>query len=280
MRHWIGIRRAHCFSPASVERDEAVFAAVCGRLEKSGYRVACYNEEDHITIPLSAEGCFSMARSEKVLNLLAHYEQDGGRVLNAVEGVRNCRREVWTTLFSKAGIPQPSTCCLDVDQAADIHIDFELGAYWMKRSDACSQKAADVCLVTNSDEFRRALQTMKQAGLKKVVMSAHVAGDLVKFYGVSGTSFFYTCYPTLNGETGKFGWEKANGMPRKYTFNRDALQQCCEQAACLTGLTVYGGDCIVDEKGCFWLIDWNDWPSFSPCLEAAAEAIAMRLLTK
>ena len=40
------------------------------------------------------------------------------------------------------------------------------------------------------------------------------------------------------------------------------------------GLKVYGGDCIVDETGHFYMIDFNDWPSFSRCREEAATAIA------
>ena len=40
---------------------------------------------------------------------------------------------------------------------------------------------------------------------------------------------------------------------------------------------VYGGECIVDEEGTIRLIDFNDWPSFAPCREAAAPHIARRI---
>lgn len=46
------------------------------------------------------------------------------------------------------------------------------------------------------------------------------------------------------------------------------------QAATALGLEVFGGDCIVDESGGCHLIDLNDWPSYAPCRQAAAEAIA------
>ena len=41
-----------------------------------------------------------------------------------------------------------------------------------------------------------------------------------------------------------------------------------------TGITVFGGDCIITPDGKINIIDLNDWPSFSPCAEEASEAIA------
>jgi len=42
---------------------------------------------------------------------------------------------------------------------------------------------------------------------------------------------------------------------------------------------VYGGDAIVQADGSFYIIDFNDWPSFSPCVNAAAEAISQLILS-
>ena len=41
----------------------------------------------------------------------------------------------------------------------------------------------------------------------------------------------------------------------------------------IIGIDVYGGDGIVRDDGTFAIIDFNDWPSFSPCVEEAAEQI-------
>ena len=38
---------------------------------------------------------------------------------------------------------------------------------------------------------------------------------------------------------------------------------------------MYGGDAIVTSDGDFYIIDFNDWPSFASCREAAAEAIVV-----
>ena len=46
------------------------------------------------------------------------------------------------------------------------------------------------------------------------------------------------------------------------------------EAAAAAGLDVFGGDVIVSPAGELTLIDLNDWPSFAPCRERAAYAIA------
>ena len=114
---------------------------------------------------------------------------------------------------------------------------------------------------------------MQQRGITDYLVSAHVVGDLVKFYGVLGTGFFHVCYPTDEGRS-KFGMEAHNGPARHYPFSREALQQEAERLAAAVGIEVYGGDCIVKSDGTFCFIDFNDWPSFSPCREQAADAIA------
>ena len=44
--------------------------------------------------------------------------------------------------------------------------------------------------------------------------------------------------------------------------------------AAAVGLDIFGGDVIVSPAGELTLIDLNDWPSFAPCRERAAYAIA------
>ena len=51
-----------------------------------------------------------------------------------------------------------------------------------------------------------------------------------------------------------------------------------ERLSELTDVRVYGGDCIVTPEGSLAIIDFNDWPSFAPCREEAARAIAARAI--
>jgi len=41
----------------------------------------------------------------------------------------------------------------------------------------------------------------------------------------------------------------------------------------LVGIDVFGGDAIIDSNGKFYIIDFNDWPSFSRCRDEAAKEI-------
>lgn len=59
-----------------------------------------------------------------------------------------------------------------------------------------------------------------------------------------------------------------------YPEGMDNLRHEAERLAAIIGIDVYGGDCIVCADGTFAIIDFNDWPSFSPCVEEAAEHIA------
>ena len=49
-------------------------------------------------------------------------------------------------------------------------------------------------------------------------------------------------------------------------------------AAKSIGLKIYGGDCIVDSEGRIYLIDLNDFPSFSSVREEAAREIALSIM--
>ena len=51
------------------------------------------------------------------------------------------------------------------------------------------------------------------------------------------------------------------------------MQHEVQRLAAAVGVDVYGGDAIIRADGSFCLIDFNDWPSFSRCRDAAADAI-------
>ena len=93
----------------------------------------------------------------------------------------------------------------------------------------------------------------------------HVAGDLIKCYAVQGTDFFrwYTVGESL-----------------QIPFDERALERMMRKAADMIQLDVYGGDCIIRPDGQPVLIDLNDWPSFSPCRDEAAQAITKRIVQR
>lgn len=253
----LAVQRAERFSPNSVENDRAILAAVAGELCARGHEVETVPEEELSRCGFPYGAVLTMGRLPQTLDRLACLE--GVRVVNTPEGVRNCARLRLETLMRRIGTPMPP------EEGPD--------GYWLKRGDATAQTRGDVQYAANREELAARIRELQGRGISQYVVSAHVRGDLVKFYGVGGTGFFRYYYPTDDGQS-KFGDERRNGTARHYPFDAAGLQARIEQLAAVAGVAVYGGDCIVREDGSYCVIDFNDWPSFSRCRAEAARAIA------
>lgn len=269
----ISIYRAERYSPNSVERDKAIMDAVCEKLS-TRYNIYKTREEDietegmplmlrladanqpHSGAPLLV---LSMARSRKMLDILTQMEAEGARVINRAQAVLNATRIVIDRMMRENDIP-----------CAPLHGDH---GWWIKRGDEAAQEKGDVRFAADDRERDATIEEFHKRGITDIVTTAHVRGDLVKFYGVTGTAFFHTTYPT-DGGFSKFGDETRNGTSRHTPFDIAALHGDASRLAQLTGIEVYGGDCIVRPDGSYAIIDFNDWPSFSVCRHDAAEAIA------
>ena len=247
------IQRAERFSPNSVDKDRAILDAVGARLLVAGHEVEVVSEEQ----PFCTDGydcIYSMGRLPETLA-----ELEDTNAINSSKGIANCARCRLEEIMRKMGTPMAP----------------QEGAhgYWIKRGDAAAQSKGDVQFAATKAELEQKKAEFARRGICKYTVSAHVPGDLIKFYGVAGTGFFRYYYPTDDGES-KFGDEQRNGAAHHYPFEVNKLQQGAETLAETVGIKVYGGDCIVDEDGHYYLIDFNDWPSFSRCREEAATAIA------
>ena len=257
----LAVLRAERFSPNSVEKDRAIMMAVVNRLGTKGWQTEVVGEESlgaWKTEGSAPDVVLSMGRLPETLR----WQRGLGSattVVNRPEGVERCARSVLAALMSEAGTPVPPS-------RGDR-------GYWLKRGDAAAQERGDVRFARDEEELKNEIDEFRRRGIADYVVSAHVEGDLVKFYGVRGTGFFRYFYPTDDGDT-KFGDEARNGRARHYRFSTIDLQRASERLAAVVGIDVYGGDCIVREDGSYCIIDFNDWPSFSRCREEAAEAIA------
>ena len=275
MLHILGVSRSPRFSPNSADRDAALFAAVVSRLRRWGHEVSIISEDLFVSVDLqSFDVVFSMARSRYVVDSLSEAETEGGLcVVNSARALASATRAKLMQAFEAAGVPQPAFCTLAADPAAADAVPFSF-PYWLKRSEACAQTPADVVYVENREAAVEALGQFAARGVGEVVAVRHAEGDLVKFYGVAGTDFFRCSYPTAEGGFSKFGLEEHNGRPQGYAFDEAGLKLLAGRAAEASGFSVYGGDAVVRPDGTFALIDFNDWPSFSPCRREAAKAIA------
>lgn len=247
------IQRAERFSPNSVAKDRAILEAVGNRLQAAGHTITLVSEQE----PFDASAfdrVFTMGRLPETLERLRQ-----APAINSAAGIANCARCRLAEIMARIGTPVPPQ--------EGPH------GYWLKRGDAAAQEKGDVQYAATRAELDARIAAFQARGITAYTVSAHLPGDLVKFYGVAGTGFFRYYYPTDDGDT-KFDDEQRNGTARHYPFVVEALQHTAEQLARAVGIQVYGGDAIISDDGSYHLIDFNDWPSFSRCRDEAAEAIA------
>ncbi|MGD9772256.1 MAG: hypothetical protein AB7V54_10895 [Parabacteroides sp.] len=270
-----GIVRGNCYSPNHVGNDAAVFNETIRHLELAGYEVTTYTEEDVLNREVLEPVIFTMARSKEVVEKLKEYENRGAVVVNSGYGISNCTREQMTRLLVDNNIPHPRSI---ITPTKDHHIAQRLKEEgmdncWIKRGDFHAIHREDVTYVRHIEEAEGILSEYALRGIPNAVINDHLAGDLVKFYGVAGSDFFYWFYP-FNMNHSKFGHEQINGKATGIAFSVEDMHAICERSAQVLKVKIYGGDCIISPEGEIRIIDFNDWPSFAPCRDQAAPHIA------
>jgi hypothetical protein len=223
---------------------------------------------------------FSMARDKTTIRRLKQLEEEGAVIVNPGTGIENCMRAAMTRLLVANDIPHPRSIIIDVvDDPTEALEKMNVEAFWVKRGDSHTIHREDVAYARNISEVKSILQEFAFRDIPNAVINEHLVGDLIKFYGVAGTDFFYWFYPFDLNRT-KFGLEAINGNAHEFRFDVDALITTCNHAGEVLKVDVYGGDCIVAADGSFRIIDFNDWPSFAPCREASVPHIAECILQK
>lgn len=270
-----GIVRGNCYSPNHVGNDAAVFNETIRHLELAGYEVTTYTEEDVLNREVLEPVIFTMARSKEVVEKLKEYENRGAVVVNSGYGISNCTREQMTRLLVDNNIPHPRSI---ITPTKDHHIAQRLKEdgmdnCWIKRGDFHAIHREDVTYVRHIEEAEGILSEYALRGIPNAVINEHLVGDLVKFYGVAGSDFFYWFYP-FNMNHSKFGHEQINGKATGIAFSVEDMHAICERSAQVLKVKIYGGDCIISPEGEIRIIDFNDWPSFAPCRDQAAPHIA------
>lgn len=264
------IERARENSPGMIDNDHAILKATVEQLRLLGHNVI-FTSCSQNTEP-KPDAIIHMSRTKETLEYLRHLETLGTMMFNTPQAVSTCSRNAFIRILAQNGISQPKYSIL----RACNEVPKDGYPMWLKRGDGWSCHHGDVAFVTNCNEATEAIQDIFSRGAKEIICSPHIEGDIIKFYGVSGTNdaepFFRICYPDV--EKTKFGLEKHNGICQKHPFDKIALQLIAFNAAKALGLDIFGGDCIVSPNGEIHIIDINDFPSFSAYRNEAAEAIA------
>lgn len=272
------VMRAGIFSPNHIGNDTAILNAVVEQLRKRGCEVETYSEEQLNSGAVTENVIVNMCREQRSIALLQQYEDEGRLVINSGHGIENCTRERMTRILIGHGVPYPESLTVDTDEVIKNRLrDAGFNRCWIKRGDGCAMHKEDVSYVRHPEEAQEVLQEYFLRGIRRAVINKHLVGDLIKFYGVSGTGFFYWFYPYDEGHS-KYGLEAINGKSQGIEFSVDRLKEICQTASDVLDVKVYGGDCIISPDGTIRIIDFNDWPSFAPCRAAAAPYIAKYVL--
>ena len=205
-------------------------------------------------------------------------EDEGKLVINSGYGIENCTRERMTRILLGSGIPYPKSLMVNTNERIiDLMRRNGIERGWIKRGDFHAMHKEDVSYVRHPEEAQEVLQEYFLRGIPRAVINIHLEGDLIKFYGIRDSNYFFWFYPYESGHS-KYGHEAINGPSRGLQFDEAALRAMCQKASQELDVVVYGGDAIVDPDGSIRIIDFNDWPSFAPCRNEAGPHIAKAIM--
>ena len=206
-----GIMRAGAYSPNHIGNDAAIFDATAEQLRKRGCEVNVYSEEQFIAGKVSERIILNMCREQRSIQLLQRKEDEGCLVINSGYGIENCTRERMTRILLGSNIPYPESLIVNTNEAVKPALkESGFTACWIKRGDFHAMHKEDVSYGRHIEEAQEVLQEYFYRGIKRAVINKHLPGDLIKFYGVKGSPFFYWFYPFDEGHS-KYGHEAING---------------------------------------------------------------------
>jgi glutathione synthase/RimK-type ligase-like ATP-grasp enzyme len=261
----VGVYREPEFSPGKIEADAAIIDRVLDHLRDEGAFTEAMSAARFATAPPGNVGLvLAMCQGAAALNRLASMNEVGAVTINSALAIRNCYRDLLAAGLMRANVPVPEGALLRTSLPLDLKalraLDLAAPIY-LKRGNLHALGPDDVRRVEGPGEIEQTLAHFANRGIDVVYAQQEVAGEVVKFYGVSNEYF--------------------SAIPESGKSVNDAveltLERAARTAASALGLEVWGGDAIVNGQSCT-IIDFNDWPSFERVRSIAAAAIARRCL--
>jgi glutathione synthase/RimK-type ligase-like ATP-grasp enzyme len=261
----LGVYREPEFSPGKVEADAAILDSVLAELAREGFETTAIDAQTFgAGVPVEADLILAMCQGEKPLKRLAEAEQGGAIAINSALAIRNCYRDLLAPGLQYAGVPTPAGALIPTDRALDLRrlVGMDLsGGVFVKRGDLHALGNEDVQRVVGRNELESVLGGFAERGVRYAYVQQEAIGSVVKFYGVSGGTFF-SALP------------EADEIPEAAVRE---LSEAAARAATALGLESWGGDAVLSGDR-FAIIDFNDWPSFSRVRAQAARALARRAM--
>ena len=257
----VGVLREPSHSPGRIDDDAAIMGRVGEVLAERGFSVGLVAADAIIEAPVA--NLFVMCERGTALDRLAAMEKQGSVVVNAPAAIRNTYRHRMVQLFAQHRVPAPMSWIV----AADANKPRPADCAWVKRYDFHATQRDDVMYAASETGWREALRRFAERGIPFVIAQEHVAGDLVKFYGVRNGG--------RRNDANWFQWfyHRDKGM-LGHSFDPARLSKAGRDAAAALGLEVFGGDAVIKANGEPMIIDLNAWPSYALYRDRAAQAIA------
>jgi hypothetical protein len=262
-----GVFREPAHSPGRIDDDAAIMKSVGKALAERGFKVELVIADAVLEAPCA--NVFVMCERGAILDRLATMEKVGSIVVNSPAAIRNTYRHRMVELFAQNHVPAPVSWIV----ATDANKPRPAECAWVKRYDFHATQSDDVIYAASETGWLEALRRFAERGIPFVVAQEHVAGDLVKFYGVGsgaaavGANWFQWFYHRDKGMLG-------------HSFDAARLREVALDAAVALGLEIFGGDAIIQGNGEPMIIDLNAWPSYALYRDRAAQAIADHLVER
>jgi GTP:adenosylcobinamide-phosphate guanylyltransferase len=268
-----GIYRELAHSPGRETDDAEILRGTARSLSERGFQVELKSPDE---LPESEDAAgvppflFVMCEREGVVRRLSAWERQGVRIVNSPSAIRNTDRDRAIALFSEKAVPFPRSAL--VGTADRESHSFPLPC-WIKRADVHATQAGDVSFADSPEQLAQRLSALLARGIARAVLQEHVAGDLIKFYGVREAR--------ENATLDWFEWfYHRDQQLSRHPFEVSELREAVSRAAGALALDVFGGDAIATPAGRIVLIDLNAWPSFALYRLEAAERIAAFLAAR
>ena len=187
-----GVMRAGAYSPNHIGNDAAIFNAVMEQLRKRGCEVNVYSEEQLNAGAVTENIILNMCREPRSMQILQQMEDRGALVINSGFGLENCIRERSARILLGNDIPFPDSLIVNTDEGVKDRLQKAgVSQCWIKRGDSHSRHKEDVTYVRHPEEAQEILQEYFLRGIKRAVINRHIEGELIKFYGIADSSFFF-----------------------------------------------------------------------------------------
>jgi len=263
-----GIFRESTHSPGRESDDTEILRLTGKHLEAKGFQVKLKTaDEVHEIDDARPRFVFLMCERVEVLHRLRALEAGGVPHVNSPRAVHNTYRDRMIAVLDEANVPFIQSRIVSTAEPAAP------GALpvWVKRADVHNTQDGDVVFAPTEAVVATALQGLAERGIARAVLQPHVAGDLIKFYGIGAGG-------GPHREPPWFRWfyhkdQRLAGHP----LDPRQLARLVRRAATALGLEVYGGDAIATATGELVLLDVNAWPSFALYRDEASAGIAAYL---